>query len=82
MEDIKFFKTVIYSIINLLGYLLSIFFLSSLYYIKILSFYFNNDDEKEILNKQYKDIKITFIFHTFLFLGFIVNLFIMIYLNS
>ena len=50
MEDIKFFKTVIYSIINLLGYLLSIFFLSSLYYIKILSFYFNNDDEKEILN--------------------------------
>ena len=82
MEDIKFFKTVIYSIINLLGYLLSIFFLSSLYYIKILSFYFNNDDEKEILNKQYKDIKITFIFHTFLFLGFIVNLFIMIYINS
>ena len=82
MENIKFFKTVIYSIINLLGYLLSISFLSSLYYIKILSFYFNNDDEKEILNKQYKNIETTFIFHTFFFLGFIANLFIMIYINN
>ena len=44
MEDKEILTIITYSIINLLGYLLSIYFLTSLYYIKILSFYFENDN--------------------------------------
>ena len=78
MENLAFFKIIILTLINLLGYLLSIFFIVSLYNIKILSFYFDKE-EREFLNKQYKELSISFVFHTFFFLGYIVTIFIMIY---
>ena len=66
MEDIKFLKFLVLSIMNLLSYLLSIFFLVSLFYTKLLSFYFIND-ENNIFNKYYNDIAISFSFHTIFF---------------
>lgn len=81
MEDIKFLKFFVLSIMNLLSYLLSIFFLVSLFYTKLLSFYFIND-ENNLFNKYYNDIAISFSFHTIFFLAFYICLFIIIFRNK
>ena len=78
MDNLAFLKIIILTLINLLGYLLSIFFIASLYYTKILSFYFEKE-ERDFLDSQYKDLSISFVFHTFCFLGYIATIFIMIY---
>lgn len=78
MEDKEILTIITYSIINLLGYLLSIYFLTSLYYIKILSFYFENDNIN-LLNKQYKNISVVFSFQTIIFICFISSITIILY---
>ena len=78
MDHLAFFKIILLTLINLLGYLLSIYFVASLYYIKILSFYFEKE-QIDFLHKQYKEISITFGFHTFFLLAYIATIFIMIY---
>ena len=81
MEDIKFLKIFVLSLINLLSYLLSIYFLTSLYYTKLLTFYFQNDGES-ILSKYYQDISVSFSFHTITFIAFNVSLFIIIFRSN
>ena len=74
MDDIKFFKFLTLSIINLLSYLFSIYFLVSLYYHDL---YFDINLQNKFI-KYYKDISISFSFHTISFLAFNISLFIMI----
>ena len=78
MEDFKVLKLFLFSIINLLTYLLSIYFITSMYFTKSIEFYFNNVKDLP-LKSQYKQVSISFGFHTLFFLCYIVSLFIIIY---
>lgn len=78
MEDIKILKLFLFSIVNLLTYLLSIYFITSMYFTKSIEFYFKNAKDLP-LNSQYKQVSISFGFHTLIFLCYIVSLFIIIY---
>ena len=78
MEDFKVFKLFLFSIVNLLTYLLSIYFITSMYFTKSIEIYFKNVKDLP-LNFHYKQVSISFGFHTIFFLCYIVSLFIIIY---
>ena len=78
MEDFKVLKIFLFSIVNLLTYLLSIYFITSIYFTKSIEFYFKNVKDLP-LNFYYKQVSISFGFHTIFFLCYIVSLFIIIY---
>jgi len=78
MEDFKVLKLFLFSIVNLLTYILSIYFITSMYFTKSITFYFKNFKDLP-LNSDHKQISISFGFHTIFFLFFIVSLFIIIY---
>jgi hypothetical protein len=78
MEDFKVLKLFLLSIVNLLIYLLSIYFITSIYFTKSITFYFKNAKDLP-LSSHYKQVSISFAFHTIFFLCYIVSLFITIY---
>lgn len=78
MEDIIFLKIFVLTIINLLSFILSIYFIVSLYYTKILDFYFVTK-ENTVLSKTYGDLSVSFSFQTICFICFTVSLFVMIF---
>ena len=78
MEDIIFLKIFVLSIINLLSFILSIYFLVSLYYTKILDFYYVTK-ENTVLSKTYRDLSVSFSFQTICFICFTASLFVMIF---
>ena len=78
MEDFKVLKLFLFSIVNLLTYLLSIYFITSMYFTKSIEFYFKNFKDLPF-NSQYKQVSISFGFHTLSFLCYFVSLFIIIY---
>jgi len=75
MEDFKVLKIFLFSIINLLAYLLSIYFYTSLYTKSIIY----SSSFKDILNSHLNQVKISFAFHSIFFIIFIIFLFIIIY---
>ena len=75
MEEILFLTIIIFFIINSLEYLLSIYFLVSLFNHKIV-------EEGELLKQLincYKNVSASFSFHTIFFLTFVVTIFLIIY---
>ena len=78
MEDFKVVKLFLFSIVNLLTYLISIYFITSMYFTKSIKFYFKNIKDLP-LNFHYKQVSISFGFHTVIFLCYIVSLFIIIF---
>ena len=76
MEDFKALKIFLFSIINLLTYLLSIYFYTSLYTKSIMV---RSNDFQDILNSHIKQVRISFGFHCVTFILFAVSLFIIIY---
>lgn len=75
MEEILFLTILIFFIINSLEYLLSIYFLVSLFNHKIIE----EDQLLKQLIKGYKQVSASFSFHTIFFLTFIVTIFLNIY---
>ena len=76
MEDFKALKIFLFSIINLLTYLLSIYFYTSLY---TKSLMVNSRNFQGILNSHIKQVRISFGFHCVAFIFFAISLFIIIY---
>ena len=76
MEDFKALKIFLFSIINLLTYLLSIYLYTSLYTKPKIGY---SSDYEEILNSNSKQVGISFGFHTVSFILFNISLFIIIY---
>jgi hypothetical protein len=76
MEDFKALKIFLFSIINLLTYLLSIYLYTSLYTKSKIGY---SSNFEEILNSHSKQVRISFGFHTVSFIFFIISLFIIIY---
>ena len=57
MEDFKVLKLFLFSIVNLLTYLLSIYFITSMYFTKSITFYFKNiKDLIDLINKKYNSL--------------------------
>ena len=79
MEDFKALKIFLFSIINLLTYLLSIYFYTSLY---TKSLMVNSRNFQGILNSHIKQVRISFGFHCVAFIFFAISLFIIIYNNE
>ena len=75
MEDFKALKIFLFSIINLLTYLLSIYFYTSLY---TKSLMVNSRNFQGILNSHIKQVRISFGFHCVAFIFFAISLFIII----
>ncbi len=63
MEDFKILILFLFFIINLL----SIYFITSIHFTKSIEFYFKNVKDLQ-LNSQYKQVSISFGFHTLIFL--------------
>ena len=76
MEDFKALKIFLFSIINLLSYLLSIYFYTSLYTKSIMV---RSNNYQDILNSHIKQVRISFGFHCVTFILFVVSLLIIIY---
>ena len=76
MEGFKALKIFLFSIINLLTYLLSIYFYTSLY---TKSLMVNSRNFQGILNSHIKQVRISFGFHCVAFIFFAISLFIIIY---
>jgi hypothetical protein len=75
MEDFKALKIFLFSIINLLTYLLSIYFYTSLY---TKSLMVNSRNFQGILNSHIKQVRTSFVFHCVAFIFFAISLFIII----
>jgi hypothetical protein len=75
MKDFKALKIFLFSIINLLTYLLSIYFYTSLY---TKSLMVNSRNFQGILNSHIKQVRISFGFHCVAFIFFAISLFIII----
>ena len=76
MEDFKALKIFLFSIINLLTYLLSIYFYTSLY---TKSLMVNSRNFQGILNSHIKQVRTSFGLHCVTFIFFAISLFIIIY---
>ena len=75
MEDFKALKIFLFSIINLLTYLLSIYFYTSLY---TKSLMVNSRNFQGILNSHIKQVRTSFGLHCVTFIFFAISLFIII----